>query len=172
MDSFDTTYCNATITNPSANRLPYPYRLNCVFHNSLLLSLDFTSEIPAWDASKTAYEIIVYIKFRFLSSNTIYNTYNSYSAASFPTSSFVYAYSSAFSYGGYDETAGIAKATGIINLSPYPLPDLASLTFNTISFYDRKARIGESVYYYMLVRPWTPSSNPVTQMIFRAPEEF
>jgi hypothetical protein len=143
-----------------------------VFHNSLVLSLDFTDEIPLWDASKKTYQIIVYLKFRFLDSNSLYNSYNSYSPASFPTSSFVYAYSSAFKYGNYDETAGIAKAVGDINLSPYPLPDLASLTFNTISFYDRKARIGESVYYYMLVRPWTPSSNPITQIIFRAPEEF
>jgi len=53
------------------------------------------------------------------------------------------------------------------------LPDLNDLTFNTLSFYDRKARLGYKIEYYMLLRPKTlPSDYVIDKMVFRLPEEF
>ena len=49
----------------------------------------------------------------------------------------------------------MAKTEVSFDVSPYDLPDLNDLTFNTLSFYDRKARLGNQVEYYMLLRPKT-----------------
>jgi len=67
----------------------------------------------------------------------------------------------------------ISQKSSDITIAPYDLPDLNDLTFNTLSFYDRKARIGDKIEYYMLLKPKTlPSDYQIDRLIFRLPEEF
>jgi len=68
---------------------------------------------------------------------------------------------------------GVCWTQGSIFIDPYDMPDLNDLTFNTLSFYNRKARIGDMVEYYMLIKPISLLSyRPITKMVFRLPDEF
>jgi hypothetical protein len=58
-------------------------------------------------------------------------------------------------------------------ITPYDQPDLNDLTFNTKSFYERKAKVQDKVEFYMLLEPSTLLADyPIDRLQFRLPEEY
>ena len=55
----------------------------------------------------------------------------------------------------FNDDKSISRTKGNFNIDPYDMPDLSDITFNTKSFYSRKAHIGDLVEFYMLFKPFT-----------------
>lgn len=91
----------------------------------------------------------------------------------------VTAYGTYLTSGSYHDYYIISGISTSIPISPYYLPVLRKVTFNSLSFYDRIARIGDSkIEYYMVFRPSTTLINlyieagSITSIVFRLPGEF
>ena len=47
--------------------------------------------------------------------------------------------------GPFDITKAVTYVNATHNMTPYDLPDLSDVSFNTYSFYDRKAKMNNSI---------------------------
>ena len=90
-----------------------------------------------------------------------------------PTSGDFMAYGLVVPNGAFNLDKGVTQVQKSFTMKNYDLPDLSGLSFYTLSFYDRKARIGDKVELYMLLQPiQSPTVKKINSLIFRIPDEF
>lgn len=159
---WDQDYCNATLTVPTTQRQPYPYRLRCGAITSSVLQVLIPADFPLFDIVYQEYTITVNAKFLLsdfpAGADILY--------VSPPMSSGIWhAYGSASTT--YDSRYFISECTTTIMISQHKVPIIGKATFNTKSFLDRRGRTGDDVIYYMLLKP--TSTVPVTQIKFYLP---
>lgn len=163
VEYFDHTYCNSSLIIPQADRLPYPLRLRCQAYTDKI-SIDLTSEtvnIPGYQAPYNGYPINLYLK-AFVRIDMM-----------LPTSGDFMAYGLVVPNGAFNLDKGVTQVQKSFTMKNYDLPDLSGLSFYTLSFYDRKARIGDKVELYMLLQPiQSPTVKKINSLIFRIPDEF
>lgn len=161
-----TDACNASLVLPPAARKPYSLRLTCKIYSSYV-----RIQIPetlAYDPLYAGYTVQLFVKVyisKYVTATATTSKWKTYALGK-NTSSCDLNYLIAYAEGSHAIDQALVT------------PDLSLLEFNTLSFYDRKARIGDQVEFYMLLKPKTPvdtGKDPdqfVNRMVFRVPEEF
>ncbi|KAL4505423.1 hypothetical protein ABPG72_002485 [Tetrahymena utriculariae] len=166
----DTSFCNSTQVAPVANMVPYPWRFNCRVVNQHRVVFEVTDDFLAWVEANNRNAVI----------NLVFKFWIDEFVQSGTTSNFVlstyhmpyYQYEQQIATVTIDNY-GVTRTRGNIDISPYIQPDLRIVTFNSLRFYDRQARVGDRVEIYMLLQPMTALSlHRVEYIIFRLPEEF
>ncbi|EAR88803.2 hypothetical protein TTHERM_00262990 (macronuclear) [Tetrahymena thermophila SB210] len=166
----DQSFCNSTQVTPTANMNPYPWRFNCRVVDKHRVVFEITDDFLAWVEANNRNAVI----------NLVFKFWIDEFVQSGPISNFVlstyhmpyYQYEQQISTVTIDNY-GVTRTRGNINISPYIQPDLRIVTFNSLRFYDRKARVGDRVEIYMLLQPMTALSlHRVEYIVFRLPEEF
>ncbi|KAL4456555.1 hypothetical protein ABPG74_000662 [Tetrahymena malaccensis] len=153
-------YCNATVSIPSNQRNPYPWRMNCQIYDSNRLYFETTTDIDV-TLDLSSYIISLFADI-FIAEFT---------PAALTDPFFIY--SSVLPITQDDQNYGVTSISISINVSPYLQPDLRQITFNQVPFMDSIARAGDLVEFYMLLQPMTPIlSNRIDKMVFRIPNEF
>ncbi|EGR31412.1 hypothetical protein IMG5_110280 [Ichthyophthirius multifiliis] len=168
IDTYDKRYCNATIIDTVLHK-PYPSNFNCVVLDRIV-GLELTETIPKWEEGKhDTLEMQIYLKFFIKEFQQPIETdcfWISTSVATILNTNLDKLFQ-------LDEYEGVTLTCKAINISPYIQPNLKELTFNTLSFYDRKARPNQDVELYMLLQPKTSVNQfKVDRILFRIPEEF
>ncbi|KRW99610.1 hypothetical protein PPERSA_03411 [Pseudocohnilembus persalinus] len=167
--SYDGKYCNATLsTTPLGSGEPLPYRFSCRVQSNQYINIKklrkSTEDLDGWNynISPQNYYLKIYVKLHIPENMASGNSGNFAIYAMKDTD---------FTTPSYYRS--VAMGTVQIDVSAIDQPDLSIVDFNTLSFYDRKARLGDQIEYYMLLEPKTdPSDYIIDKLVFRLPEEY
>jgi hypothetical protein len=163
IDYLDQTYCNASLIVPGAQDHPYPLRFQCTVQTTQLIRIQLlpkeTGAVQGWLTPYNTYSLRLYFNAHILAN-----------ASAGPTNNFIF-YGMAVPSTSLNLNYAIDVTTATISLNPYNRPDLNQVTFNTLSFADRRGRIDQGVQFYMLLTPNTAySAYPIDKLVFALPK--
>lgn len=160
--SWDSVYCNATLSIPTASRTPYPLRFSCGVFNSTLIQVLVTSDFATFSSAWYDYSIVINAKFTIADYPTVPVLYTSQPI----TSGTFYAYSSVSAVSSL-RNFYISECSTTIQISQHQVPIISYITFNTKSFYYRTATISSPEIFYLLLKP--TSATLVSKIVFYIP---
>ena len=159
---WDTTYCNASITNTS--NFNYPLRFTCIVDptDAKFLRLTRDSDMTTFDPLWATMEIKSHAKFTLADFPTAPILYSSTPITSNP----FYVYSSVNATHPSDYYY-MSQASVTVSISQHQVPIISVVNFNTQSFANRLARVNNKEVFYLLFKPLNPVS--IGKIVFTIP---
>jgi hypothetical protein len=134
VQSWDTTFCNATLELPTASRSPYSLRLQCSFDGTKILATVPSGTV--YQAAYSGYALVIEAKMLLTGSST--------------TSSDFYVYGST-SASDSSSSFYVSVCKNTIPISPLQVPLFGIVSFNTLPFLTRVARTNSNSTLTLLV---------------------
>lgn len=162
---WDTTYCNASITNTQS--FNYPLRFTCIVDpntpNFLRLTLD--TDMSTYSTTWATMSIRLHAKFTLIDFPTPPILYSTPAV----TSGAFYVYSS-MNATSSSELYYMSQCSVTVTISQNQVPIISVINFNTQSFANRLARVNNKQVFYLLFKPLVGVT--MGSVVFTIPSEF